>query len=153
MKFAPVWTDILNDLEPLRGSSKKKTYSTRKLNFFGMSGPVWNANETSQRKLNLHTSSLNKLLLHRNVLIRKWYWTWLNLDWLISANEKNLQNFENWNINNSKWSFYSFWLDCPHFNPDSFFLLHKYSFSYNPIKKSTEVRSKDCARLYILRSQ
>jgi hypothetical protein len=52
---------ILTDLEPLRGSSNKKTlYSTRScVNWAlcGIRGPL------EQKKPNLHTNSLNKLLL------------------------------------------------------------------------------------------
>jgi hypothetical protein len=61
---------ILSDLEPLKSSSNKKTlYSIRSCvnwSFFGMSGPVSNASETSvlkahecQKRPNLHTNELN----------------------------------------------------------------------------------------------
>jgi hypothetical protein len=53
--------EILSDLEPLRGSSNnKKLYSTRSCvnwGFFGTRGPL---------KPNLHTNSLNKLLLQNS---------------------------------------------------------------------------------------
>jgi hypothetical protein len=87
-EFSPMWTDfdkcdnlskrniniillILRDLEPLRGSSNKKTlYSTRSSvnwTFFGTRGPLkrsfhsrFNLAHSYQKKPNLHTNSLNK---------------------------------------------------------------------------------------------
>jgi hypothetical protein len=69
---------ILSDFEPLRVSSNKKTlYSTRSCGnwaFFGPRGPLkrpfhsrFKLAHSCQKKPNLHTSSLNKLLfpLHR----------------------------------------------------------------------------------------
>jgi hypothetical protein len=62
-----------NDLEPLRGSSNKKTlYSTRSCvnwAFFGTRGALkrsfqsrFKMAHSCQKKANLHTNSLNKLL-------------------------------------------------------------------------------------------
>jgi hypothetical protein len=62
---------ILSDLEPLRGSSNKKTlYSTRSCvnwTFFGTRGPLkrsfhsrFSLAHSYQKKPNLHTNSLNK---------------------------------------------------------------------------------------------
>jgi hypothetical protein len=89
-EFSPVWTDfdkchnlskrnvklilkILSDLEPLRVSSNKKTlYSTRSCvnwAFFGTRGPLKRSFHSRfklalscQKRPNLHTNSLNKLL-------------------------------------------------------------------------------------------
>jgi hypothetical protein len=63
---------ILSDLEPLRGSSNKKTlYSTRSCvnwAFFGTRGPLkrsfhsrFKLADSCQKRPNLHTNSLNKL--------------------------------------------------------------------------------------------
>jgi hypothetical protein len=73
---------VLSDLEPLRGSSNKKTvYSTRScvnLAFFGTRGPLkrsfhsrFKMAHACQKRPNLHTNSSNKLLLF--FIIRKNY--------------------------------------------------------------------------------
>jgi hypothetical protein len=91
-EFSPVWTDfdncynlskrkiklilkiLLSDLEPLKGSSNKKTlYSTRfcvDCAFFGARGPLKRSFHSRlimshlwKKRPNLHTNSLNKLLL------------------------------------------------------------------------------------------
>jgi hypothetical protein len=80
-EFSPVWTDfdkfdnlskrnvklilkIFSDLEPVRGSSNKKTlYSARSCvvwAFFGIRGPFKLAH-SCRKKPKLHTNSLNKL--------------------------------------------------------------------------------------------
>jgi hypothetical protein len=88
-EFSPIWTDfdkchnlskrnvklilkVLSDLEPLRGSSNKKTYSTRSCvnwAFFGTRRPLkrsfhsrFKIAHVCQKRPNLHTNSSHKLL-------------------------------------------------------------------------------------------
>jgi hypothetical protein len=74
---------ILSVLDPLRGSSNKKTYSTRSwVNwpFLGTRGPLkrsfhsrFKLAHSCQKKPNLHTNSLNKLLLFNEFVCKLFF--------------------------------------------------------------------------------